>query len=393
MASEEELKNRVTVLQQKLRDKSIEAAIIAQNADLFYFTGTVQGEYLYIPNEGEVILFVLQGNKRVKSETPLQRVIEFRRTADLFEIIKKEKDDLPKELGLELDILPYRTAAKLQEIFKAEKISNITTLIRQVRMTKSESEVQLIKSAAEKLAVVPQLTKENLTMAMSELELSSIIEEELRKRGHAGFIRMRGLNNEIPIGICTAGEQAASDVNIDSICAGTGLHPSAGTGASFNKIKEEAPIILDYVATHNGYHADQTRMAIIGKGSDYIQEVYDKMLYLQNELSNYLTPEYSCADIYNQGVKLAEELGVIDYYLGSGDHKEKFVGHGVGVELNEFPFLAPGLNFKLKVGMTIALEPKLVIPKLGVIGIENTYLVTETQPQKLTTVSEKLIKV
>ncbi|MFO7820294.1 MAG: Xaa-Pro peptidase family protein, partial [Halanaerobacter sp.] len=375
------------------RDKSIEAAIVAQNADLFYFTGTVQGEYLYIPNQGEVILFVSKDNKRAKSEAPLKRVIEFRRTANLSEIIKKEKSDLAKELGLELDVLPYRTATKLQEIFKADKISNITTLIRQVRMIKSESEVQLIKSAAEKLAVVPQLTEENLTMDMSELELSSIIEQELRERGHAGFIRMRGLNNEIPIGICTAGEQATSEVNIDSICAGAGLHPSAGTGASFNKIKEGEPIILDYVATHNGYHADQTRMAVIGEVSDYIQELYDKMLYLQNELSNYLTPEYSCEDIYNQGMKLAEKLGVTDYYLGSGDNKEEFVGHGVGVELNEFPFLAPGLNFKLKAGMTIALEPKLVIPKLGVIGIENTYLVTENQPEKLTTASEKLIKV
>lgn len=367
--------------------------MIIQNADLFYFTGTVQAEYLYIPDSGEAVLLVRRGNKRAEKETALEKIVEFKRSAEIPEIIKKEDLDSPDELGLELDILPYKTANKLQQIFAADKITNITTLIRQVRMVKSDSEIQLIKRAANKLKAVPQLTKEHLTADMNELELSAIIEQDLRQKGHTGFVRMRGLNNELPLGVCTAGKKSTAEVQVDSICAGAGVHPSAGVGASKSRLKDSEPIILDYVATHQGYIADQTRMAVLGKPSAYLQKTYDKMVQLQTELSKYLTPDYSWQEIYEEGKRLAEELEVTDYYLGYGDNKEKFVGHGVGVELNEFPFLATGLDFKLKPGMTIALEPKLVVPDIGAIGIENTYLVTENQPKKLTTASEELIKV
>lgn len=391
--SKEELNSRITKLQQKLKDQNIKSGIIIQNADLFYFAGTVQAEYLYIPDNDKPILLVRSGNKRAKQETALEKVIEFKSSHEISDILKQEDIDLPTELGLELDILPYKTTTKLQQIFATDKVTNITTLIRQVRMTKSNYELQLIKRAANKLKTVPQLAQENLTTDITELELSAIIEQELRQKGHAGFVRMRGLNNELPLGVCTAGKKSTTDIKIDSICAGAGVHPSAGTGASKSKIKDNTPIILDFTATHHGYYADQTRMAVLGEPSAYLQETYAQMVQLQNELSNYLTPDYSWQDIYKQGKKLAEELEVTEYYLGYGNNKEKFVGHGVGVELNEFPFLASGLDFKLEPGMTIALEPKLVVPDIGTIGIENTYLVTEDQPEKLTTACEELITV
>lgn len=391
--SKEELTSRITKLQQKLKDQNIDSAIIVQNADLFYFTGTVQAEYLYIPASGKPVLLVRSGNKRAKKETGLDKVIEFKSSTEIPDIIKKEGIDSPVELGLELDILPYKTVTKLQQIFTANKTTNITTLIRQVRMVKSDSEIQSIKRAANKLKAVPQLTRNNLTTDMSELELSAIIEQDLRQKGHTGFVRMRGLNNELPLGVCTAGKKSTADIKVDSICAGAGVHPSAGVGASKSRLKDSEPIILDYVATHQGYIADQTRMAVLGEPSAYLQEVYDKMVQLQTELSKYLTPDYSWQEIFEQGKRLAEELEITDYYLGYGDNKEKFVGHGVGVELNEFPFLAAGLDFKLKPGMTIALEPKLVIPDIGAVGIENTYLVTDSQPEKLTTACEELISV
>ncbi|MBM7622857.1 M24 family metallopeptidase [Sporohalobacter salinus] len=391
--SKEKLESRITKFQQKLSKQNIEAGIIIQNADLFYFSGTIQGEYLYIPSNGKPILLVRSDNKRAKKETGLENVIEFKSSKELIDILKKENIDLPTKLGLELDILPYKTVTKLQQIFATDKVINITPQIRQTRMIKSDSEIKLIKRAANKLKSIPQLIKKNLTPDISELELSAIIEKDLRQKGHTGFIRMRGLNNELPLGVCTAGKKSTTNIKVDSICAGTGVHSSAGVGASKSTIKDNSPIILDYVATHHGYHADQTRMAIIGKPSAYLQKTYDKMVQLQTRLSKYLTPEYSWQDIYEEGKKLAEELEVAEYYLGYGNNKEKFVGHGVGVELNEFPFLASGLDLKLKPGMTIALEPKLVVPDIGAIGIENTYLVTKDKPEKLTTASEELITI
>ena len=388
---EAELNNRVEKFQQKLSNKDIGLAVIIENADLFYFAGTIQAEYLFIPQQGQPLLLVRQGIDRAQQESNLEKIITFKSSKEIPEILKKEKIELPQNLGLELDVLAYKEAAKLQSICQADSLSNITTLIRQVKMIKSESEIKKVKRAADKLKGIPKLVADKLEPGISELELSALIEQHLRQQGHAGLVRMRGLNNEIPMGICVAGANAKFPIKTDAPFGGAGLHSSLGIGASKQRIPKGKTVLIDYLGYHEGYYADQTRLAIIGEPSAYLQKTYQQMVEMQSRLSKYLTPDYSWQTLYDKGVELATEFEVEEYFMGHGENKAQYVGHGIGLELNEFPFLAKGLDFPLESGMTVALEPKLLVPEIGVIGIENTYLITEDEPKKLTTAPEELI--
>ena len=102
-------------------------------------------------------------------------------------------------------------------------------------------------------------------------------------------------------------------------------------------------------------------------------------------------PSATGGELYDLAVGLAAELGYGEYFMGHGDERIPFVGHGVGLELDEYPFLARGQDMPLEKGMVIALEPKLIYPGLGVVGIENTHLVTDDGLETLTVSEEDII--
>ena len=79
--------------------------------------------------------------------------------------------------------------------------------------------------------------------------------------------------------------------------------------------------------------------------------------------------------------------------MGPRGHKTSFIGHGIGLELNEPPFIADGHDYPLEEGMTFALEPKMVFVGEGAVGTENTYLVTARGVRKLTPAPEDLVEI
>ncbi|WP_408956403.1 M24 family metallopeptidase [Natroniella sp. ANB-PHB2] len=387
----QELNKRIEGFQEKLNHKEIDLAIIIDNVNLYYFSGTIQAQYLCIPRQGQPVLLVRKGIERAKEETALKNVIKFGSSKEIPQKLADFGIGIPDKLGLELDVVAYKDVVKLQKLFGTEEVTGIINSIRQLRMIKSDYELQLMQKSAAQLDDFSVLVKNNLEEGISEMNLATAIESELKQKGHAGLIRMRGLNNTVSVGVCASGKSALQPVKADALAGGEGTYPGVGIGPSYKKIKAGEPIVFDYVSNYKGYHIDQTRLAMIGQPSAEVKELYQKMVKFQRELKNYLTVDYSWGDIYQQSLKLAEELGVSEYYLGFGDNQVRFVGHGVGLELNEFPFLAPGFDYQLKKGMVIALEPKLLIPKVGLIGIENTYAVTEKEPKCLTTSDEELI--
>jgi len=78
--------------------------------------------------------------------------------------------------------------------------------------------------------------------------------------------------------------------------------------------------------------------------------------------------------------------------MGFGEGQVKFVGHGLGLEIDEFPLIAPGFVQELAEGMVIALEPKFVFPGKGVVGLEDDYLVTPSGVERLTLTDQVLMK-
>ena len=102
-------------------------------------------------------------------------------------------------------------------------------------------------------------------------------------------------------------------------------------------------------------------------------------------------PGAVCGDLYDLAVDIARRNGFADYFMGVGQ-KAKFVGHGIGLEINESPVLAPRVAQTLEPGMVFALEPKIVLPGIGPLGVENSWAVTATGLEKLTLCGEDIVE-
>ena len=87
---------------------------------------------------------------------------------------------------------------------------------------------------------------------------------------------------------------------------------------------------------------------------------------------------------------MAEAAGLSENFMGFGTDQVKFLGHGVGLELDELPVLAAGVKSRLMPGMVIAIEPKFTFPGEGVVGIENTFAITENGLERLTLTPDEL---
>jgi Xaa-Pro aminopeptidase len=230
-----------------------------------------------------------------------------------------------------------------------------------------------------------------LREGISAVELAGQLEAMARRLGHQGIIRMRLWNNEMFYGHLIAGDEAAVPSFLSSPTGGVGLGPAIAQGASRQLIKRNEPVLLDYVFALDGYLIDQTRIFALGGLPDELVAGHKAMLEIQEVVGAAAKPSVTGGELYDLAVSMASEMGYGEHFMGYGDERINFVGHGVGLELDEYPFLARGQDMALEKGMIIALEPKLVYPGLGVVGIENTNLVTDDGLESLTFPEENIV--
>jgi Xaa-Pro dipeptidase len=372
-----EIDQRIDKLKKQLEANSIDAALMVQRADLFYFTGTVQDAHLCVPVDGDPILMVFKSLERAIAESPLSCIAPLDSPKDIVEILNQYGYVLPQSIGLELDVLPTNLYFNFQHLFAGRNLVDISDPIRRVRSIKSPYEIEMMRRAAvlsdQVAARVPGLLREGIT----ELELAGQIEAEARKLGHQGIVRMRMWGSEMFYGHLLAGPSGAVPSFLSSPTGGTGANPAVAQGPGFRPIRRHEPVLVDYVFALNGYYSDHARIFSIGELPDELMAAHTAMLDVQALIKKTAKPGVKSGDIYDLALERAKELGYDKNFMGVGKKRIRFVGHGVGVELDEYPFLAAGQNLELQENMTLALEPKLIFPEKGVVGIENTHRVTE----------------
>lgn len=386
-------------LQRELSRSGIDLALFLQNADLYYLTGTAMDATLAVPAApgGESpgtgpapLLFVRRGVGRAREESPWP-VIPFRSFREIPAAMGERGLRSPKVLGLELDVLPYATALRIAGYFPGVTLADATPVLRRLRALKSPYEVECIRRAAQMQAGLPEQIRRWLRPGVTELEFSAELERFLRRQGHQGIARMRGLNNEVFVGAVAAGVNALRTSKMDSPCGGPGLGPATPSGAGRHAIQPGEPVLVDLVGTCEGYMSDQTRMAVLGPPPAEVARAHEAMLRVQEVILSHLRPGVAWEVPYQAAMEEAARLGYTETFLGTEGERVKFVGHGIGLELDEYPFLAPGFVEPLEAGMVIAIEPKVSLPGVGVIGIENTFFLGPEGPERLTLPSDELI--
>jgi Xaa-Pro dipeptidase len=380
-----ELKNRIERLQKEMAVHSLEAILMLQNADLFYFTGAIQQGALYVPAEGEALYLVRKDYARARMESGLKEVIPFRSPRDIPGVLSDYGYVLPGTIGMELDVVPVAVMNRFRKGLGDCNYSDATPMIRKVRAVKSDYELGILKDAALIVDKVCKRVPEILREGMTDLELTAELEFVARKEGHQGLVRMRGFNNELFYGHAFSGADSAVPTYSDTPLGGVGLNPSFPQGASYKILRKNEPVTVDFSGVFDGYIVDQTRMFSIGELPEKLSKAYVDMVLILNHAKKIAKPGATWGGVYDECLQMACDMGYQDHFMGSKGAQVSFIGHGVGVELDEYPFIARGFNdYKLEENMVFAFEPKVVYPGLGAVGVEDTFWVGKDGLKHLT---------
>lgn len=387
-----ELEYRCKRLQELMVENGLDAVIITQNADLFYFTGTVQSGCLYLPAQGQPLYLVRRDAARARMESGLKEVLAFGSPKDIPGIVTRFGYPEAKRIGMEFDVLPVMLYERYHKVWPSAEFSDVTPLIRQVRMIKSHYEIHLMQDAADQVDKVYQRAKEVIRAGMTDLELAAELEYVARKHGHLGLIRMRVYNGEMLFGHTFSGTDSAVPAYTDTPFGGMGPSPCFGQGASYKPIGRNEPIIIDFAGSMDGYLVDQTRVFAIGGLSERLRKGFDDMLKVQELMKQIAVVGISWGELYDRCYSLACELGYADSFMGAKGAQVSFIGHGLGVEIDEYPFIAKGFKDQiLQAGMAWAFEPKVVFPGEGAVGIENTFYLSNEGLKQLTHSDDALV--
>ena len=382
-----ELKQRRDKIRVLMAQQGIDAALIACNVNLIYTYGRVVSGYLYLPLNDFARLFVKRPNT-IEGE----HVMPIRKPEQLPELIQACGLPLPKKMMLEGDELSFKEYNRLAACFpKAEVVSCGSSLIRQARTTKTEMEIEFFRRSgaahAKAYGQIPTVYKPGMT----DLQLSVEIERLMRLEGCLGIFRVFGQSMEIFMGSLLAGDNAATPSPYDFALGGEGLDPSLPGGANGTLLQPGQSLMVDMGGNFYGYMCDMSRVYSIGKLSEQAYAAHQTCLEIQEAVSSMAKPGVICEDLYNKAIEMVTKAGFADYFMGVGQ-KAKFIGHGIGLEINEAPVIAPRIRQELEPGMVFALEPKIVLPGVGPLGIENSWVVTAEGLEKLTTAPEEIIE-
>lgn len=372
-------------MQQAMQKIHADGCLLSVDVNLYYTTGRIYSGYFYLPAEGAPWFFVkrpngLEGNN----------VEYIRKPEQITEIFAANGLKMPEKLLLEADELTYSDYIRLQALFNPKETANATTLMRTLRQIKTPWEIEQFRISAKQHALTYSEIAACFRPGMTDLELQYEIEKRMRKNGSIGLFRAFGANMDIFMGSILAGDNAENPSPFDFALGGGGMATSCPLGANGTILKEGTAIMVDMAGNYTAYMTDMTRVFSVGKLTDLSYRAHQTALFIQSEIENIARPGTACAELYNIASKIADNEGLTQYFMGT-KQQARFVGHGIGIQINELPVLTPRSKELLAPGMVFALEPKFVIPGVGAVGIENSFLVSETGLEKITHFEEEII--
>lgn len=381
-----DLKIRWNRMQQAMQQINADGCLLSVDVNLYYTTGQIYSGYFYLPVEGAPWFFVKRPNGLSGNQ-----VEYIRKPEQMVELFAANGLKMPEKLLLEADELSYTDYIRLQAIFNPKETANATTLMRTVRRIKTPWEITQFRISAKKHSATYSEIPDCFQPGMTDLELQYEIEKRMRQHGSIGTFRAFGANMDIFMGSVLAGDNAESPSPFDFALGGGGMDASCPLGANGTLLKEGTAIMVDMAGNYTAYMTDMTRVFSVGKLTEQAYHAHQTALTIQNEIQKTAGPGTPCADLYNLAVAIAGQEGLLDYFMGT-KQQAKFVGHGIGIQINELPVLTPRSKEVLLSDMVFALEPKFVIPGVGAVGIENSFLVTENGLEKLTHFDEEIIE-
>ncbi|MDE6037908.1 MAG: Xaa-Pro peptidase family protein [Duncaniella sp.] len=379
---DDEYRLRLDRLRAGMAKAGIDAILLNDNANLYYITGRVYAGYAYIPQQGLPIFFV-----RRPVEMEGDGVVYIRKPEEITESIGMSA---PASVGLELDVTPYSTITRLAKVFPGSEIKNASTMMRDVRSVKTPLALQMLRESGAKHTRVYKRIPGLFQEGMSDYDLQIAIEHLSRMQGCLGQFRISGDTMELYMGNILAGENADAPSPYDFAMGGAGMDPSLPVGADGTLITPGTTVMVDVNGNYNGYMTDMTRVFALGTIEPLALKAHQCSIDIHHALCDMMRPGTPAKALWEKAEEIVVNTDLKPYYMGHRQHAG-FIGHGVGIEINELPVIAPRSRDIIQENNVIALEPKFVIPKVGAVGIENTYIVHSDHVECITLAPEEII--
>ena len=368
-----------------------EITAVFSKINLYYFTGTMQEGVLFIPKYDEAVLWVRRSYERATEESLFPLIKPMESYLDVAVTMK----NLPDTLYLEKEIVPIAMLQRFQKYFPFSVIESADIQIGKVRSIKSRYELSLMEESGKiHQRVTEELVPALLKEGMSELEFFTDLYSVLIHEGHHGVARFGMFDTESILGQIAFGESSIYPTSFNGPGGNYGMSPAVPIHGSRNrKLRKGDLVFVDTGCGVEGYHTDKTMTYMFGKSlPDWVIKIHLQCVDIQNKIAAMLKPGAIPSVIYNE-ILSGLDAGFLENFMGFGTRKVKFLGHGIGLTIDELPVIAKGFDEPIQEGMVFAVEPKKGIPHVGMVGIENTFIVTPQGGRNITGNHPGLLKV
>ena len=375
-----EIDLRMARLRDGLRASRVSAVLALQRVEVLYFSGTPQDGIVWIPRDGEPVFFVRRDLERARRESPLSRILSFARPAEIPAALASLGLRLDGPVGTALDVLPVKLYQSLSRALGVA-VEDVSREVRGTRIVKSDWERARLRQAGKLADATFAFVKDHLRPGMREADLAAEIEAFVIRSGSVCFYRTRTFNMEFAAQCCLAGDSGDWRGPADSPNgAGRGPDPTFGQGASAREILREEPILVDVGTNRGGYYADTTRLFCFGPLPQRFADAHRLSEEILGAACEDIEARRPLQEVFARALARAQQAGLSKEFMGGS----RFLGHGVGLEIDEWPVVAEGFEDPLPEGAAISLEPKFALPG-GIVGVETTFLFEDGRLHPLVT--------
>jgi Xaa-Pro aminopeptidase len=387
-----ELEKRLIGFRKKMDElnEGWEVAFVVNKINIFYLTGTLQNGVLVIPKNGDAVFFVRRSYERAKIESGFPKIIKISSFRDISPVM----GNLGETVYIEKEFLTLAYFERLNKYFSFKNIKSCDLALSAARAVKTEYEIDLLKKAGDihnktLTEFVPSVLKEGI----SEKEVGAEMLKFMLDNGHHGVSRIGMFNTELYTGQVCFGDNGVYYNTFDGPGGVKGICPAVPLfGNPERKLKKNELISIDMGCGVEGYHTDKTQAYAFGELTDEVYEYHEKCVEIINKAASLMKPGAIPSAVYEEAVADLDD-DFVENFMGMGAERVKFLGHGVGLVIDEYPVFAKGFDLPLEENMVMALEPKRGIAGVGLTGLEDTYIVTKEGGVCITGTDQNIIQV
>ena len=393
LPSKQEIESRIKKLFLEINNQKTNwsAAFIVNKVNQYYLTGTLQDGVFVLKKDGEYAYFARRSYERAKIECIINNVYPMTSYKDILNFT----GSAIQEIYTETETITYAMLERIKKYFKGIQILSADKILTKLRSVKSEYELSCMEESGRQHnylleSIVPGLLRDG----MSEVDLTAEIYEKMLKLGHHGISRFAMHQADIIIGQLGFGTNSLYPTNFDGPGGMKGMHPAAPIiGERERRLKKGDLVFVDIGYGINGYHTDRTQIYMFGSNpSDEVDEIHNECLKIQKQTAALLTPGNIPSQIYDTIINgLSKDF--LQNFMGFKDRKVKFLGHGIGLQVDELPIIANGFTDPLEENTVLAIEPKKGVDGIGLVGVEDTYIITKNGGKCITCGEKGIISV